>query len=95
MELNLITFGVLQNLSELALATAGILGLTGLLGKIIPEKMRDTVLPFSAMAIGIILAVAFQISHEGHATIMGILFGILFGGAVTGLYDVTKQIKQY
>jgi hypothetical protein len=93
MELDLITFGVLRDAGELLLATGGILGLTAMLGKVIPDDLRDKILPFAALGLGVLLSISFQLSHSDPVTVQGILFGIVFGGSVTGLYTVTKEIR--
>lgn len=94
MELDLITFGVIRDAGELVLSTGGLLGLTGLIGKLLSDVMRDKVLPFVAMFLGVGIAVTFQLAHGDPVSVFGILFGIVFGGSVSGLYAVTKDIKK-
>jgi len=94
MDLDLITFGVFESVAEILLATGTILGLTALLGKLIPENIRDKVLPPSACFMGVLLAVSSQLSHGDMVTVTGIMVGIVFGGSVTGLYSVAKDLKQ-
>lgn len=94
MELDIITYGVFKTLGEVGLATGTILGLTGLAGKLVPEKRRDTVLPVLACILGVGIAYAFQISHGDAVSLVGGMVGVVFGGAVTGLYSVAKDIKK-
>ena len=53
MELDLLTFGVFKTLSEVALASGTILGLTGLISKFVTEAQRNTILPAVACVLGV------------------------------------------
>lgn len=78
-----------MDLSLLALQSGVILGLTAVLGKFVPEKMRDTWLPLAALGIGI----AAVFGTEG-VTVLLAFKGVILGGTVTGLYSVTKEIRE-
>lgn len=93
MEIDLLTFGVFKTAAELLLATGTILGLTGLVGKFIDPLKRDKILPPVACALGIGIAVASQLSHGDPVTLAGVMVGVVFGGSVTGLYSVAKEMK--
>lgn len=94
MELDLATFGVFKDAAEVLLATGTILGMTALIGKALPDTLRDRVLPGIACLLGIGIALAFQMQHGEPVTIIGAMVGVVFGGSVTGLYAVAKNMKQ-
>lgn len=70
----------------IALQAGTILGLTGLIGKTIPEHLRDVWLPWCAMLIGVVVVVLPQ-----YIDITLWMQGIVLGGTVTGLYAVKKR----
>lgn len=76
-------------LVDVAMQTGVILGLTGLIGKTLPETWRDKVLPWCALAIGIFVVVV-----PAYMDVAPIFQGIILGGSVTGLYGVAKDMKQ-
>lgn len=78
-----------MDLSLLALQSGVILGLTAVIGKFVPEYLRDTWLPLCALIIGI----AAVFGTEG-VTVLLAFKGVILGGTVTGLYSVTKDIRQ-
>ncbi len=94
MEIDLITFGVFKTVGEIALATGCLLGITALVGNALAGTLRDRLLPVFACLLGIGIACASQISHGDTVSIVGVMVGVVFGGSVTGLYKVTKDIKQ-
>lgn len=71
------------------LQTGVILGLTSVIGKFVPESMRDTWLPVVALCMG----VGAVFGTEG-ITVLLAFKGIVMGGTVTGLYSVAKDMKQ-
>lgn len=75
----------------LALQAGVILGLTSVVGKFIPENMRDRVLPVVALLFGI-LAVYGTEAKEA-MTLLLAFKGVVVGGTVTGLYSVAKDMK--
>lgn len=93
-EINLVTFGVFKTLAEVALASGALLGITALIGKVTPSTLHDRVLPVLACVLGVGIAFAFQASHGDAPTLVGGLVGVVFGGSVTGLYAVAKDMKK-
>lgn len=75
-------------LVDVALQSGAIIGLTAVVGKVVPEKMRDVGMPIVAMLIGICVTVL-----PLYVDIAPILQGIVLGGSVTGLYGVAKEMK--
>lgn len=70
----------------MALQAGTILGLTGLIGKTLPDSWRDRLLPWVAMAIGCAVVVLPQ-----YVDITLWMQGIALGGTVTGLYAVKQR----
>lgn len=76
----------------LALQAGVILGLTSVIGKIVPQKMRDTVLPFVALLVGVFAVYGTEGTEV--MTIALVFKGIVLGGTVTGLYSTAKDMKK-
>lgn len=75
-------------LVDVALQSGAIIGLTAVIGKIVPESWRDIGMPIVAMLVGIGVTVL-----PLYVDIAPILQGIVLGGSVTGLYGVAKEMK--
>lgn len=75
-------------LVDVALQSGAIIGLTAVIGKIVPEAWRDIGMPVIAMLVGIGVTVL-----PLYVDIAPILQGIVLGGSVTGLYGVAKDMK--
>lgn len=75
-------------LVDVALQSGAIIGLTAVIGKIVPESWRDIGMPVIAMLVGIGVTVL-----PLYVDIAPILQGIVLGGSVTGLYGVAKEMK--
>lgn len=76
----------------LALQAGVILGLTSVIGKFIPERLRDTVLPLAALVIGI--GAVYGTEGMEVMTVALAFKGIVLGGTITGLYATVKDMKQ-
>jgi uncharacterized membrane protein len=75
-------------LVDVALQSGAIIGLTAVIGKVVPEAWRDIGMPIVAMLIGIGVTVL-----PMYIDVTPILQGIVLGGSVTGLYGVAKDMK--
>lgn len=77
------------DLSLIALQSGVILGLTSVVGKFLSDAQRNTWLPVVALIVG----VGAVFGTEGVSVLLAFK-GVILGGTVTGLYSVTKEIKQ-
>lgn len=84
----------MEDLLPLVKQGGAIIGLTALIGKTIPEKykaLRDILLPWVAMVLGV-GTIAFPKYQAGELiTVDDIQLGIVLGGSLTGLYAVVKR----
>lgn len=76
------------NLVDVALQSGAIIGLTAVIGKIVPSSWRNIGMPIVAMLVGVGVTVL-----PLYVDITPILQGIVLGGSVTGLYGVAKEMK--
>lgn len=67
-----------------------IVGLTALLGTLIPEGYGKYIKPWIAMLLGIAAVCYPKWAAEGILTPADIQAGIILGGTVTGLYKVVR-----
>jgi hypothetical protein len=80
-------------MEQLIIETAVILGMTSVIGKLVPRTWRDRVLPACAMLIGV-LAV-YGVEAVGGVLTFALAFkGVILGGTVTGLYATAKDMKK-
>ncbi len=73
----------------IVLQTGVILGLTAVIGKFVPDRLRDAWLPVVALLMGI----GAVMGTEGISVLLAFK-GIVMGGTITGLYGVAKDMKQ-
>lgn len=75
-------------LVDVAMQSGAIIGITAVIGKIVPKSLRDVGMPVIAMLVGVAVTVL-----PLYFDITPILQGIVLGGSVTGLYGVAKDMK--
>lgn len=78
-----------MELDTLMLQTGVILGLTNVIGRFVPQDMRDSILP----VVAVLLGVGTVFGTEAGSPVLLAFKGIVMGGSVTGLYSVAKEVK--
>lgn len=76
-------------LVQFALQAAFVVGVTAVIGKAIPEKARDVVLPLVALILGVVAMTWHLWLPDGLPEL--IAQGVALGGTATGLYVVKKE----
>lgn len=79
----------MEVVTDMALQTGAILGLTSLAAKVTPADWRGIALPIVAMVVGVLVVVL-----PLYVDITPVFQGIVLGGSVTGLYGVAKDMKK-
>ncbi len=74
---------------DVAMQSGAIVGLTAVIGKMIPSDKKDAIMPVVAMIIGVLVMVLPQ-----YVDINPMMQGIVLGGSVTGLYGIAKKPTQ-
>lgn len=90
-----ITPEVAQSVSliiEFGVQLGVIIGLTAVIGKFVPDQLRDKWLPLVALLVGVVTAVVPVILPDS-TIIVAVYNGIVWGGSATGLYATAKGRK--
>lgn len=95
METNTESIEVIAQGIELVKYGAIVLGITEIAKKWVPEASHDRIIPTIALVLGVSVVCGAKLLAGEPVTLEDIGVGVILGGTTTGLYAVTKDIKQY
>lgn len=81
----------MENLAPLAVDVGAIVGLTALLGSLVPTGYGKHIKPWIAMILGVAAMIVPKLAAGEPITPEDVFAGIVLGGSVTGLYKVVRK----